>query len=91
MDSTPNEFDSFPPPSSMPAGDADVARLRIPPHSYEAEQSVLGGLLLDNSTWDKAADLVTASDFYRYEHRVIFQAMGDLMQASTPADVITVH
>jgi replicative DNA helicase len=91
MDSTPNEFDSFPPPSSMPAGDADVARLRIPPHSYEAEQSVLGGLLLDNSTWDKAADLVTASDFYRYEHRVIFQAMGDLMQASKPADVITVH
>jgi replicative DNA helicase len=91
MDPTPNEFDSFSAPIPAPGGDADVARLRIPPHSYEAEQSVLGGLLLDNSTWDKAADLVTASDFYRYEHRVIFQAMGDLMQASKPADVITVH
>ena len=92
MDVTSNEFDlmTMPVPGAT-STDADVAKLRTPPHSYEAEQSVLGGLLLDNSAWDRAADLVTASDFYRYEHRVIFQAMGDLIQLSKPADVITVH
>jgi replicative DNA helicase len=54
---------------SSPARDDEVARLRVPPHSVEAEQSVLGGLLLDNLAWDRAADLLTDSDFYRYEHR----------------------
>ena len=49
-----------------------VARLRVPPHSVEAEQSVLGGLLLDNGAWDRAGDLLTESDFYRYEHRLIY-------------------
>jgi hypothetical protein len=49
--------------------DDEVARLRVPPHSVEAEQSVLGGLLLDNLAWDRAADLLTDSDFYRYEHK----------------------
>ncbi len=48
----------------------------IPPHSIEAEQSVLGGLLLDNSAWDRAGDLLTDSDFYRYEHRLIYAAIG---------------
>jgi replicative DNA helicase len=67
-----------------------VARLRVPPHSIEAEQSVLGGLLLDNLAWDRAADLLTDSDFYRYEHRLIFGAIGALVNASKPADVITV-
>ncbi len=67
-----------------------MARLRVPPHSNEAEQSVLGGLLLDNLAWDRAADLLTESDFYRYEHRLIFTAMGALINASKPADVITV-
>jgi hypothetical protein len=52
-----------------PVRDDEVARLRVPPHSIEAEQSVLGGLLLDNLAWDRAADLLTDSDFYRYEHR----------------------
>ena len=70
--------------------DDEVARLRIPPHSVEAEQSVLGGLLLDNSAWDRAGDLLTDSDFYRYEHRFIFAAIGALVNASKPADVITV-
>src|SRR3954469_24796544 len=70
--------------------DDDVARLRIPPHSIEAEQSVLGGLLLDNSAWDKAGDLLVASDFYRFEHRTIYAAIGALVNASKPADVITV-
>ena len=71
-------------------GDDEVARLRIPPHSIEAEQSVLGGLLLDNSAWDRAGDLVTESDFYRHDHRLIFAAIGGLINASKPADVITV-
>ena len=70
--------------------DEEVARLRVPPHSIEAEQSVLGGLLLDNSAWDRAGDLLTASDFYRYEHKVIYAAVGALVNASKPADVITV-
>ena len=73
-----------------PRGDDEVARLRIPPHSIEAEQSVLGGLLLDNSAWDRAGDLLTDSDFYRYEHRAIYAAIGTLINATKPADVITV-
>ncbi len=70
--------------------DEDVARLRVPPHSVEAEQSVLGGLLLDNLAWDRAADLLTDGDFYRHEHRLIFAAIGTLIAATKPADVITV-
>ena len=71
------------------AGD-DIARLRVPPHSIEAEQSVLGGLMLDNSAWDRAGDLLTDSDFYRYEHKAIYKAIGDLVSQTKPADVITV-
>ena len=73
------------------AADEEVSRLRIPPHSVEAEQSVLGGLLLDNSAWDRAGDLLTDSDFYRFEHRLIYGAISVLVNASKPADVITVH
>jgi replicative DNA helicase len=72
-------------------GDDEVARLRIPPHSVEAEQSVLGGLLLDNSAWDRAGDLLTESDFYRFEHKVIFTAISGLVGNNKPADVITVY
>ena len=72
------------------APDDEVARLRMPPHSVEAEQSVLGGLMLDNLAWDRAADLLTDSDFYRHEHRLIFAAIGALVNHSKPADVITV-
>ncbi len=75
--------------SALPRDD-EVARLRVPPHSAEAEQSVLGGLLLDNLAWDRAADLLTDSDFYRYEHKQIFAAIGALINATKPADVITV-
>jgi replicative DNA helicase len=78
------------PRDSSPLRDDEVARLRVPPHSNEAEQSVLGGLLIDNLAWDRAADLLTESDFYRYEHRLIFTAIGALINASRPADVITV-
>jgi replicative DNA helicase len=78
------------PRESTTVRDEDVARLRVPPHSVEAEQSVLGGLLLDNLAWDRAADLLTESDFYRHEHRLIFSAIASLVQHSKPADVITV-
>jgi replicative DNA helicase len=64
--------------------------VRTPPHSIEAEQSVLGGLLLDNTAWDKIADLLSAGDFYRHDHRLIFQAIGKLREADKPADVVTV-
>lgn len=70
--------------------DRQVAQLRIPPHSIEAESSVLGGLLLDNGAWDRVGDLLTDRDFYRYEHRMVFAAIGALINASKPADVITV-
>jgi replicative DNA helicase len=70
--------------------DREVAQLRIPPHSLEAESSVLGGLLLDNSAWDRVGDLLTDSDFYRYEHRLVYAAVGALINGSRPADVITV-
>jgi replicative DNA helicase len=79
----------FPLRDSAPV-DSDVAKLRVPPHSIEAEQSVLGGLLLDNSAWDRAGDLLTDSDFYRYEHKAIYRAIGELVAATKPADVITV-
>lgn len=64
--------------------------LRIPPHSLEAEQSVLGGLLLDNRAFDRAGNLLNESDFYRFEHRLIYEAIVALISATKPADVITV-
>lgn len=74
----------------MPSPDRQVAILRVPPHSIEAESSVLGGLLLDNAAWDRVGDLLNEGDFYRYEHRLIYAAMAGLINASRPADVITV-
>ncbi len=71
--------------------DHQIAQLRIPPHSIEAESSVLGGLLLDNGAWDRVGDLLTDSDFYRYEHRLIYAAVGGLINATKPADVITIY
>ena len=70
--------------------DSQLDSLRVPPHSIEAEQSVLGGLLRDNSAWDRIADFVHAEDFYRYDHRLIFQHITKLINAARPADVITV-
>ena len=78
-------------PSRGESRDDEVAKLRVPPQSIEAEQSVLGGLLLDNGAWDRAADVVTEGDFYRFEHKIIFAAIGALIGASKPADVITVY
>ena len=70
--------------------DPAIANLRIPPHSIEAEQSVLGGLLLDNAAFDKIADLVGENDFYRDEHKRIYRQIRKLLEQSKPVDVITV-
>ena len=64
-------------------------RLRVPPHSIQAEQAVLGGLMLENSTWDQVADRVGQRDFYRREHQLIFQAIGALAERGKPFDVVT--
>ncbi|NBO82944.1 MAG: replicative DNA helicase [Betaproteobacteria bacterium] len=64
--------------------------LRVPPHSVEAEASILGGLLLDNAAWERIADVVRAEDFYRADHRIVFDVIARLIDASKPADVVTV-
>ena len=63
--------------------------LRVPPHSVEAEQAVLGGLLLDNSTWDAIADRLHAEDFYRRDHQQIFAAIAELSRRNEPSDAVT--
>ncbi|MCF7530021.1 replicative DNA helicase [Neisseria lisongii] len=65
--------------------------LALPPHSMEAEQSVIGSLLLENSAWDRIADVVSVDDFYRHEHRLIFRSIASLINESRPADIITVQ
>ena len=70
--------------------DRDIARIKMSPHSPEAEQSVLGGLLLSNDGWDAVAEAVSANDFYRPNHRLIFRQISILAEAGSPVDVITV-
>ena len=69
--------------------DAQVEALKVPPHSLEAEQSVLGGLMLDNEAWDKVSELVVADDFYRKDHRTIFRYMHELVESGNPIDLVT--
>ncbi len=69
--------------------DPGADKFKTPPHSIEAEQSVLGGLMLDNQAWDKIADRVTCVDFYRRDHRLIFEAISGLADESKPFDVVT--
>jgi len=69
---------------------AEPAALKLPPHSVEAEQSLLGGLLLDNNAWDRIGDLVSEVDFYRDDHRRIFRYIAQLVAQGKPADVVTV-
>jgi replicative DNA helicase len=76
---------------NSPVADREVQNVRTPPHSLEAEQSVLGGLLLDNAAWDRVADMVKADDFYRHEHRLIFQHIARLIDGNRPADAVTVY
>jgi replicative DNA helicase len=75
------------PPSNA---DAEVARIRMQPHSIEAERSVLGGLLLSGESWDAIAEIVDASDFYRPQHRMIFRQIALLIDRGEPIDVVTV-
>jgi replicative DNA helicase len=65
-------------------------RLKVPPNSVEAEQSLLGGLMLDNAAWDQVADLIVAADFYRPDHRLIFAAITELAEHGSPCDVVTI-
>ncbi len=69
--------------------DSQVELLKLPPHSVEAEQSVLGGLLLDNAAWDRVADLIAEAHFYRSDHRLIYRHISKLIGNNRPADVIT--
>jgi replicative DNA helicase len=78
------------PVRAAPLADREVAALRLPPHSIEAEQSLIGGLLLDNTAWDRVADVVTEPDFYRDDHRRIFAHIRKLVETGRPADVVTV-
>ena len=68
---------------------AAVDDIRVPPHSVEAEQAVLGGLMLDNRTWDAIADRLLADDFYRRDHQLIFEAIAELAARSEPFDAVT--
>src|SRR5256885_17130802 len=70
--------------------DPQLLALKVPPHSVEAEQSLLGALLLDNQAFDRVADLVGAEDFYRDDHRRIWRHIARLVEANKPADVVTV-
>lgn len=69
--------------------DDDAGRVKVPPHSVEAEQAVLGGLMLDNAGWEVVADLISANDFYRSEHRLIFHAGERLIADDKPLDMVT--
>ncbi len=68
---------------------SDVDDLKVPPHSIEAEQSILGGLMLDNEAWERVSERVTEEDFYRHDHRLIFRTMQRMVDKSHPIDVIT--
>jgi replicative DNA helicase len=75
---------------AAPVSDPQLDAIKLPPHSVEAEQSVLGGILLDSTAWDKITDLLQESDFYRYEHRLIFHHIWQLTDHAKPVDVLTV-
>jgi replicative DNA helicase len=72
------------------SADPQLLALKVPPHSIEAEQSLLGALLLDNQAFDRVADLVGGDDFYRDDHRRIWRHIARLVEAGRPADVVTV-
>ncbi|HEX4858072.1 MAG TPA: replicative DNA helicase [Usitatibacteraceae bacterium] len=72
------------------SGNASIASLKLPQHSIEAEQSVLGGLLLNNEAWERIGDMVAEADFYRDDHRKVYRAIARLVEANKPADVLTV-
>ncbi|HLX24449.1 MAG TPA: replicative DNA helicase [Usitatibacter sp.] len=81
--------DRFPRAGNV-SGDAQIESLRLPPHSVEAEQAVLGGLLLSNSAWDRIGDVIAEADFYRADHRLLWRTIVKLIEDNKPADVLTV-
>jgi replicative DNA helicase len=76
-------------PAAMP-DDPQLEALKLPPHSLEAEQSVLGGLLLDNEAADKVGDVIAGADFYSEAHRLVYDHIIGLIADGKPADVVTV-
>ena len=78
----------MPDTATFPAS-AQQDNLRVPPHSVEAEQAVIGGLLLDNRAWEQIADRISEADFYRNDHRIIFSAIRNLEEKSEPFDAVT--
>jgi replicative DNA helicase len=79
MSATPSSFDSA----------QRIQPLRVPPHSLEAEQAVLGGLMLATEAWDKVADKISEQDFHRRDHQLIFRAIGELAEKGRPCDAVT--
>src|SRR5260221_10141679 len=78
------------PQSTAAPAQENVFQFKTPPHSIEAEQSLLGALLLDNEAFDRVADLIVGEDFYRDDHRRIWRHISRLVEQNRPADVITV-
>ena len=68
----------------------DIENTKLPPHSVDSEQSVLGGLLLHNQAWDSVADILNTNDFYQASHRIIYDAIVTLLEHDKPADILTV-
>ena len=68
--------------------DEQLDALKLPPHSIEAEQSVIGGLLLENEALDKVADILNADDFYQHDHKIIYQHIARLIERNRPADIV---
>ena len=85
MAANPNHLSMY----SQESGDTQISTLKLPPHSIEAEQSVLGGLLLNNDAWDRIGDIVGDEDFYRDDHRRIYRHISKLIENNKPADVLT--
>ncbi len=75
--------------AAFPSADNQTSNLRVPPHSVEAEQAVIGGLLLDNRAWENIADKLVEEDFYRYDHRLLFAAIRELESRNEPFDAVT--
>ena len=75
---------------ALEEGTGAEQRIKVPPNSIEAEQSLIGGLMLDAQAWDKIADVITAEDLYRRDHRLIFAAIAELVEEGSPCDVVTV-
>ncbi|WP_460733443.1 replicative DNA helicase [Lysobacter tyrosinilyticus] len=78
-----------PDPAFQTRRDKSIDQLRVPPQSVEAEQAVLGGLMLAPDAWDRVADRITDSDFYRRDHQLIYRAIRELAEKNRPYDAVT--